>query len=182
MRTTTYGRLLIVKAAIVAAMLGLAWLSRRATRAKWIADTAPRIRRSVALEAVLAVAVLTVTSLLVNAVPAKVLAAAPQSGELTSATLLVDYTVSPGRAGVNEIHLYTLTKAGQPQPVVEMTLKLSLPDKGIAAIPVDLEVAGPGHYQSLSFQLPLKGRWRMDVTARTSDIDEEVFDGTVDIR
>jgi copper transport protein len=182
LRTTTYGRLLFIKAGLVLAMLGLAWLSRRATRAKWLADTTARIRRTVALEMAFAIAVVSVTGLLVNAVPAKVLAAAPQSGELTSATLLVDYTVSPGRAGVNEIHLYTLTKAGQPQPVVEMTLKLSLPDKGIAAIPVDLEVAGPGHYQSLRFQLPIKGRWRMDVTARTSDIDAEVFDGTVDIR
>jgi len=182
LRTTTYGRLLTVKSGLVLAMLGLAWLSRRATRAKWLADTTARIRRTVALEMLFAVAVVSVTGLLVNAVPAKVLAAAPQSGELTSATLLVDYTVSPGRAGVNAIHLYTLTKAGQPQPVVEMTLKFSLPDKGIAAIPVDLELAGPGHYQALRLQLPVKGRWRMDVTARTSEIDREVFDGFVDIR
>ena len=182
LRSTTYGRLVIVKSGLVIVIVGLAWLSRRATRAKWIADTAPRIRRTVALEAVLAVAVLTVTSLLVNAVPAKVLAAAPQSGELTSATMLLDYTLTPGRAGVNEIHLYALSKAGQPEPVVEMTLKLSLPGKGIAPLPVSLEPAGPGHYQSLNFQLPLKGRWSMDVTARTSDVDEEVFSGSVDIR
>lgn len=180
--STTYGRLLMIKSALVVAMLGLAYLSRRATQAKWIADTAPRIRRSVALEAVFAVAVLSVTGLLVNAVPAKVLASAPQSGELVGTNMLVDYTVSPGRAGANELHLYALTKAGQPQPVEEMTLKMSLPDKGIAAIPVPLENAGPGHYQSLSFTLPIKGRWRLDVTARTSEIDQEVFDGTVDIR
>lgn len=182
LRSTTYGRLLLIKSALVILILGLAWLSRRATRSKWIADTAPRIRRTVALEAVVAVAVLTVTSLLVNAVPAKTLAAAPQSGELSGATLLVEYTVSPGRSGFNQIHLYTLTKGGQPQPVVEMTLKLSLPDRGIAPIPVNLELAGPGHYQSLSFVLPIKGRWRLDVTARTSDVDEAVLDGSVDIR
>jgi copper transport protein len=96
--------------------------------------------------------------------------------------LLVDYTVTPGRTGTNEIHLYTLTKAGQPKAVVEMTLKMSLPGKGIAPIPVTLQNAGPGHYQSLNFVLPLKGQWRLDVIARTSDVDEEVFDGTVDIR
>jgi copper transport protein len=123
-----------------------------------------------------------VTGLLVNAVPAKVLAAAPQSGELTSAALLVDYTISPGRSGTNEIHLYTLTKAGQPKVIEEMTLKMSLPGRGIAPIPVTLENAGPGHYQSLNFVLPLKGQWRMDVVARTSAIDEAVFDGTVSIR
>ncbi len=180
--STDYGKLLLVKSGLVALMLAVAWFSRRAAQAKWVADTAPRIRRSVGLEVVIAVAVLSVTGLLVNAVPAKVLAAAPQSGELTGTALLVDYTVSPGRAGANEIHLYTLTKAGQPKVIEEMTLKLSLPDKAIAPIPVTLENAGPGHYQSLSFVLPIKGRWRMDVTARTSEIDEEVFEGTVDIR
>ncbi len=180
--STSFGTLLIVKTSIVVAMLGMAFLSRRATFARWTANTASKVRRTVVIEAALAVAVLSVTGLLVNAVPAKVLAAAPQSGELTSATMLIDYTVSPGRAGVNTIHLYTLTKAGQPQAVVEMTLTMSLPDQGIAPIPVDLQLAGPGHYQALDLQLPLKGRWRMDVTARTSDIDQEVFDGTVDIR
>jgi copper transport protein len=179
---TPYGKLLIVKTAFVAAMLGFAWLSRRATHAKWSPDTASRVRATVAIETAIAVGVLVVTSLLVNAVPAKTLAAAPQSGELTSATLLVDYTVSPGRAGTNEIHLYALTKAGQPKEIPEMTLKLSLPGRGIAAIPVPLEVAGPGHYQSLSFTIPIKGRWRLDVVARTTEVDQETFEGTVDIR
>lgn len=182
LKTTPYGKLLIVKTALVAAMLGFAWLSRRATHAKWSPDTAGRVRMTVGIETGVAVAVLVVTSLLVNAVPAKTLAAAPQSGELTSATLLVDYTVSPGRSGANEIHLYALTKAGQPKEIPAMTLKLSLPGRGIAAIPVPLEVAGPGHYQSLSFAIPIKGRWRMDVVARTTDVDQEVFEGTVEIR
>ncbi len=180
--TTPYGKFLIVKSALVAAMLGFAWLSRRATHARWAPDTAGRVRMTVGIETAIAVGVLVVTSLLVNAVPAKTLAAAPQSGELTSATLLVDYTVSPGRSGANEIHLYALTKAGQPTEIPEMTLKLSLPGRGIAAIPVPLEVAGPGHYQSLSFAIPIKGRWRIDVVARTTDVDQEVFEGTVEIR
>ncbi len=180
--STTYGKLLIVKGAVVAAMLGVAWLSRRATHAKWSPDTASRVRRTVGVETAAAVVVLVVTSLLVNAVPAKTIAAAPQSGELTSRTLLVDYTLSPGRTGANDIHLYSLTPAGQPKQIEEMTLKMSLPGRGIAPIPVKLEIAGPGHYQALAFDLPLKGRWRIDVTARTSAIDQEEFDGTVDIR
>ncbi|MDP1793272.1 MAG: copper resistance protein CopC, partial [Acidimicrobiales bacterium] len=125
--STPYGKLLIVKSAIVAGMLGVAWLSRRATRAKWTPDTTSRVRRTVGIETLAAVGVLVVTSMLVNAVPAKTIAAAPQSGELTSATLLVDYTLSPGRSGPNDIHLYTLTPAGQPIAVEEMTMTMSLP-------------------------------------------------------
>lgn len=180
--STSYGRLLIVKSALVAGMLAVGWLSRRAVHARWSPDTASRVRRTVGIETVAAVAVLIATSLLVNAVPAKTVAAAPQSGELSSPTLLVNYTLSPGRAGSNAIHLYTQTTTGQPKPVEEMTLTFSLPGRGIASIPVKLEIAGPGHYQALALELPIKGRWRMDVTARTSAVDQETFTGTVEIR
>ena len=50
-----------------------------------------------------------------------------------------------------------------------MTLKFSLPGRGVAPIPVKLEIAGPGHYQALDVVLPIKGSWRIDVTARTTD-------------
>lgn len=180
--STTYGKLLLIKTGVVAAMLFAAWNSRRVTNARWTPHTVGSIRLTVAVEVVLAVAVLSLTGLLVNAVPAKTLVAAPQSGSLIGRALLVDFTVSPGRKGVNEIHLYSLTKAGQPVDVAEMTLAFSLPGKGINKIPVELEVAGRGHYQSLSFNLPLTGRWRLDVVARTSDIDRETFEGTVEIK
>ena len=180
--STNYGKLLLIKTGVVALMIFGAWNSRRATNARWTPHTVSSIRRTVAFEVALAVAVLSVTGLLVNAVPAKTLAAVPQSGSLVSDSLLVDFTVSPGRKGENEIHLYSLTTAGQPVDVAEMTLEFSLPDKGIARIPVELEVAGRGHYQSLSFNLPLKGRWRLDVKARTSDVDSEAFEATVEIR
>jgi copper transport protein len=182
LKSTPYGKLLLIKTGTVVLMLVFAWLSRRATRARWTPDTTAKLRRSVGIEAALAVVVLSVTGLLVNAVPAKVLAAAPQSGELSRPTMLIDYTVSPGRAGVNNIHLYALSKAGQPEPVVEMDLKMSLPSKNIAGITIPLQNAGPGHYQSLNFTLPLKGTWQMNVIARTSNIDEETFQGNVSIR
>ncbi len=182
LRSTDYGKFLTVKTALVAGVLAVAYLSRRITRQRWSPDAPRMLRRTVGLEAVIAVGVLAATSLLVNAVPAKVLAAAPQSGELTSTTMLLDYTVEPGRVGANTIHLYALTKAGQPQDVVEMTLRFTLPDRGVGPLPVKLQNAGPGHFQALRFDLPLRGRWRMDISARTSDIDQETFTGTVEIR
>lgn len=180
--STRFGKLLVAKVVLVAAILGVAYLSRRATYAKWDAVTPQKVRRTVSVEAAIAVAVLGLTSLLVNAVPAKTLAAAPQSGELTSASLLVDYTVSPGRSGTNSIHLYSLTTTGQPKEVVEMTLRISLPGRGINPIPVTLQRAGPAHFQALQLDFPFPGRWKLNVTARTSDIDAEVFEGEVEIR
>lgn len=62
--STHYGKLLLAKSAIVLVMLLIAGFSRRVTQAKWIADTAPRIRRFVALEVTLATGVVVVTVLL----------------------------------------------------------------------------------------------------------------------
>ena len=139
LRTTDYGKLVVTKSLLVGAVLCFAYLSRRTLQRRWTPTSPATLRRTVSLEVAVAVGVLAVTSLLVNTVPAKVLAATPQSGELESATMLVDYTVAPARVGPNDIHLYALTTTGQPQPVVEMTLKLSLPERGIAPITVKLE-------------------------------------------
>jgi copper transport protein len=140
------------------------------------------LRRTVTVEAVIAVGVLAVTSVLVNAVPAKTLVTKAPSGELAGKAMLVDYTATPGRVGPNEIHLYALTKTGLPRNVVEMKVTLALPGRGIAPIEVPLQNAGPGHFQSLNFTVPFSGQWTVQITARTSDIDEEVLNGTIEFR
>lgn len=244
---TTYGRLLIAKTAVVAAILAVATVSRSAVHQRWRAPAAPggrtraravpaaessprvvatpsrlgagrrpapeaplqeeattpaagrngdgpgaalldrdaatarRLQWSVGGEALMAAAVIVLTALLVNAAPARSVASQPRSGTIAGQTLLLDYTFSPARTGPNQIHLYTLTKAGQQQDPVEMTLTMSLPSKGIAPIPVPLQKAGPGHYQSLTFVVPIRGTWQLQALARTSDIDEDAFYGSVKI-
>jgi copper transport protein len=163
-------------------VLCIAYASRTVVQKRWSATSVRTLRRSVSLEAVIAVGVLAVTSLLVNAVPAKTLVTKAPSGELTGKAMLVDYTATPGRVGPNEIHLYALTRTGQPRNVVEMRLTLALPGRGIAPIDVPLQNAGPGHFQSLNFEVPFGGHWRMQVTARISEIDEEVLSGQIEFR
>jgi copper transport protein len=63
-----------------------------------------------------------------------------------------------------------------------MTMTLALPGRGIAPIDVPLQNAGPGHFQSLNFTVPFGGQWTMQVTARTSEIDEEILSGSVEFR
>jgi copper transport protein len=182
LKTTTYGKLVVVKALLVAAVLCIAYASRTVVQKRWSPASVRTLRRSVSVEAVTAVGVLAVTSLLVNAVPAKTLVTKAPSGELTGKAMLIDYTATPGRVGPNEIHLYALTKTGQPQPVVEMKLTLALPGRGIAPIDVPLQNAGPGHFQSLNFEVPFGGQWTMQATARTSEIDEEILSGQIEFR
>jgi copper transport protein len=182
LKSTDYGKLVVVKTLLVAAVLGVAVASRNVVHKRWSPSGVTTLRRTVTVEAVVAVGILAVTALLVNAVPAKTLVTKAPSGELTGKAMLVDYTVTPGRAGPNELHLYALTKVGQPQSVVEMKMTLSQPGRGIAPINVPLQNAGPGHFQSFNFTVPFSGQWTVQVTARTSDIDEEVLNGTIEFR
>ena len=145
---TTYGRLLIVKVVLFAVLVGLGGLSRRFVQARYrvparrlsfgpgAATTDPDsevvagLRRTVGAETVLAVVVLAVTSLLVNAQPARSALAQPFSATMRGEMVLVDVTIDPAKAGPADLHLYTLSPTGGVQEVEDLTASLSLPSRG----------------------------------------------------
>jgi copper transport protein len=181
--TTTYGRTLIVKLAVFAALVVVAAVSRAIVRRKAGNDKAARgLRRSVLAEAALAVGVLAATSMLVNAVPARSDVSRPVTKELEVGKLVVDVTVDPARRGPATIHLYTLSQQGQVAEVQEATVELRLPSRGIGPLKVPLQRAGPGHFAVYGFDIPLPGQWKLDVSVRTSDIDQFRAATTVRIR
>ncbi|HZI38230.1 MAG TPA: copper resistance protein CopC, partial [Acidimicrobiia bacterium] len=65
------------------------------------------LRRTVGAETVIAIVVLAVTALLVNAQPARSALAQPFSTSMRSDLVLVDVTVDPAKAGPADFHLYT---------------------------------------------------------------------------
>ena len=87
------------------------------------------LRRSVAGEVALGLAVLVVTAVLVNAQPARERADTRavlrlgQRGHGQSA-MTINVTVDPARVGVNEIHVYTLTPKGADLAVRDISAKL----------------------------------------------------------
>lgn len=113
--------------ALFAAMVGLAaasrsWVRRRYRSPRLAVSSGPgaaaaqdpaaslgRLRHSVGAEVAVAVVVLAVTSLLVNAVPAKAALAKPYAAELAAKDLLIEVTVDPAKAGRLDLHVYTLT-------------------------------------------------------------------------
>lgn len=167
---TTYGRLLVVKVAVFAGMVGVAALSRRWVRRRLAAS--PQLRRSVAAETLLGVTVLAVTALLVNTVPAKSALAQPYSTEIDVGTLLVDVTVDPAKAGSTDVHVYVLGRTGAVTDVAELTAELRLPARGIGPLDVSLERAGPGHFAAYGFELPVRGTWRLDIVVRLTEFDQ----------
>lgn len=174
---TTYGRLLTVKVLLVAVMIGLAYVSRgwvqRRLGSRPSDPPVSRLRRSVAGEAAVAVAVLAVTSLLVNAIPGEQALALPYSTSLElSEELLVDLVVDPAKAGETEIHLYTLTPEGAPAAIEEVTAQLSLPSEDVGPLEVPLQRAGPNHFVTYGFDIPIAGTWDLEVSARLTEFDQ----------
>lgn len=192
---TTYGRLLLAKVALFAAMVSLAALSRARVRRRAFApglNAGPgaaaaspplvRLRRAVGGEAVVAVGVLALTALLVNTLPARIALAQPFTAELHTREVLIDVTVDPAKAGPADLHTYTLTHTGAVTDVEELAVELSLPGRDIGPLDVPLQRAGPGHFAAYGFDIPIPGVWQLDVTARTSDIHQETATTTVRIR
>jgi copper transport protein len=141
-----------------------------------------RLRRTVGAETVIAVVVLAVTALLVNAQPARSALAKPFSAEMRSDMVLVDVTVDPAKTGPADFHLYTLSPQGGQQEVQELTATLTLPSQDVGPLALPVTRAGPGHFSAYNFTLPLKGDWKLEVKALLSDIDEATVSTTIPVK
>jgi copper transport protein len=197
---TTYGRLLIIKVALFALLVALGGLSRRFVQARYQvrapqlsfgpgtatvdpdSETVAQLRRTVGAETVIAVVVLAVTSLLVNAQPARSAVAKPFSAEMRSDQVLVDVTVDPAKAGPAAIHLYTLSPQGGQQEVQDLSATLTLPSQDVGPLSIPVQRAGPGHFSAYNFTIPLRGEWKLEVKALLSDIDEATVSATIPVK
>ena len=181
---STYGRLILVKSALVAAAIGVAALSRRMVLAK----TGPhRLRRAVLVELGITAIVLGVTSALVQIPPPRTAEAAEVgptsttvSQTLTSGTTTLQVDIFPAAVGNNSLHLYAYTPDNKPLPVVEWTASAALPAKNIEPIEVPLLRITDFHAIG-DVALPQAGDWALRFTVRTSDIDRATLTMTASI-
>lgn len=144
------------------------------------------LHRSVWGEVMVALAVLVVTALLVNAPPAKTALAQPGTVGAIGLTLKtdkvwVDVTMTPGRRGANVLHVSTLTPEGRPKQVKELTVKLSFPKRKIASIDVPLRLLSDDHYIASGFNVPIAGTWRVTAKVVVSEFVELTLRGEFDV-
>lgn len=140
------------------------------------------LKRAVWAEAVIGLAILVVTALLVNAVPARTAALQNTAGAavltLKSSKVWADVTIVPARRGANEVHLDTLRPgAGLPFEPLETKATVDFPDKKLPPQELQLLRLGPGHWIASGVELPFAGQWRITIRARTSQIDESTLVG-----
>ena len=176
--STTYGRLVIAKVGLVAAVIAVASFSRRlVTPVAAGSPAAPgTLRRVLFAETAVAAVVLAVTSVLVQTTPARTVAAqstAPtvQSAVLPNALFTLTVDVQPATAGLNDVHLYATTPDGQPADVKEWRVRASLPAQGIEPIDAAILPLTPSHSTG-QITLPTAGTWTFVFTLRLSETDQ----------
>ncbi|MEY9949950.1 copper resistance protein CopC [Kitasatospora sp. GAS1066B] len=155
------------------------------------------LRRSVLIEAMVAIGVLVVTTLLTNSPPGRVAAQVAAAGASTAAPapsagartveLKLPYntggteqgakgtatlTVTPATTGADQLTLLVADTAGKPVDVPETQLSFTLPDRDLGPLPVTLTKAGTGRWTGTA-QIPLAGEWVAAVVVRSSDIDQD---------
>lgn len=191
--STTFGRLLLVKIVLVAAMLVAARFSRRLVRrplaapavalslgpgavARTMSDPVPRLRRWVAAEVAIAVVVIAVTTALVNAVPARSASevagpALPFSADLVKQGVKISVTLEPARTGLDDLHVYVISAEGRALDALEVSASLRLPAGDTGPINVPLVENAPGHWSAFGFPIPIAGTWQLEVAALVTEID-----------
>ncbi|MFZ4204538.1 copper resistance protein CopC [Streptomyces griseoincarnatus] len=182
-----------------AAQLARQRAAAEAARQKRLRDADPNrfgLRRSVLAEAGVAVVLLAVTTVLTQTEPgrteqdARAATAASSTASATgqgsgavSLTMpfdtggksgkgVVSIDLDPAQAGDNALHVYVEGPDGTPVDVPEVKIALTLAAQNIGPLPVAPDHVTTGHWSASRVQIPMAGDWKVEVTVRTSDIDQ----------
>ncbi|MER7463379.1 copper resistance protein CopC [Streptomyces sp. NPDC097981] len=154
------------------------------------------LRRTVAVEAALGVVVLAITTLLTGTQPGRAVgdsapAATAQEPQVKVVTVpfdmgtanhqgTVQITLAPGRVGENTVEAVVYTADGGLATVPELRLTLTQDALGIG--PLDARLKNQkGYWAAYDLRLPMPGEWTMNITVRTTDIDQVTVRETVRI-
>lgn len=176
---TTYGRELLVKLALVVAVLGAAATSRHWVRSR--RRDAAVLRRRVSLEAVGLALVLGLTSALVATEPARSAYHPSVSANLALGPDLVQVSAVPAGDRRMTVHLYVFDARQRPTEPQALSASVSLASADIGPLALRLQRVGRGH-RVAAVAVPVAGQWRLDVDLRTSPIDEYTKVVTLPIR
>ncbi|MFE3992002.1 copper resistance protein CopC [Streptomyces goshikiensis] len=154
------------------------------------------LRRMVTVEAVLGVVVLVITTVLTGTQPSRAAgqrvatasAAEPQAQVVTVPFDMgtanhqgtVQITLTPGRVGENTVEAVVYTPDGGLATVPELRLTLTQDALGIG--PLDAKLKNQkGYWAAYDLRLPMPGVWTLNITVRTTDIDQVTVRDTVRI-
>jgi copper transport protein len=182
--TTRYGIILLIKLALVAALLGLAALNRsRLTPALAGGEAAAKpLMRSILLECALAAGILAVVAdWRFTPPPRSIIADAPLAVHIHSDKAMFQVLVSPGRVGFDDFVLQLMNGDGTLLHAKEATLTLSLPQRGIEAIERQGTLEPDGFWHVSKVPLAVPGRWHMRIDALVTDFQKITLEDDLDV-
>ncbi|TKW78630.1 MAG: copper-binding protein, partial [Bradyrhizobium icense] len=184
---TEYGVLLLVKLGLVALLLTLAalnryWLTPKLTAAD--AETRP-LFLSVTSEFVLALLILGIVAGWRFTPPPRALAAAtgaPLSMHIHTDAAMVQVLIAPGKVGADDFVLQLLDGNFAPLVAKEVSLTLSLPERGVEALERKATPGAEGSWTVRSIALPVPGRWHIRIDALITDFQNVTLEDDFDLR
>lgn len=197
---TTYGRWLLTKLVVVAAVIGVAAITRRRTRHANAALPPPpspdagdaraaerverqrRLRHAVAVETVGVIAVVAVTAGLTGASPPAATAApASVSASVVRGQRVAVVEITPPVTGATTMHVTITSLTGAFDVADEIAVTAELPDRQLGPIDIPTFPAGPNHVTTDNANFPVPGRWTITIAARYGDFDQTLFTAQITI-
>lgn len=182
--STGYGQTLLLKVALVTAMLGLAATNRFVLVPRHLRNPngIRQLRVSVRAELALGLLVLAATAWLSQSVPPGMEPSSPEpeseaAGDGYSLDVPVrgntmTLSVRPGRPGiVNTITVTFTDSAGATIPLKEAEMELSMPELGIEPLRRPMTQTSPGTFVYRGRDLALEGGWTVRIRALVNDFE-----------
>jgi len=139
------------------------------------------LRRSVAVEAVIAALILAVTTALVATASARTAYRPSIAETLQLGPDTAQVSAVPAGDRKMDLHVFFFGPKGAPTDPEEVTATLRLPDQDLGPLPVTLQGLGGGHEVG-TVAVPVTGDWTLTVSARTTAFNVFSKDVTLPVR
>lgn len=187
---TDYGRVLLMKFALVFALFLFAALNRFYLTVPALAGSASATRRltqSVGVEIVLATAVIAVLGLWRFTPPPRAIAANPALFEVQKVSAAKEgvsaiLSIRPPIVGPVRVDVGDLLLDGKPFKPIGVSIDLDKPSYGIGPFTREASRASDGTYGADGFVLPLDGFWIVRVTVLVTDFRSVTLTDVFDVR
>ncbi len=186
--TTAYGKVFLIKLALLVVVFALAAMNRfRLTQPAEQGDgpSTRLLRRSILLETMLILAIFGVAALWRFTPPPRALAeaaAAPAAIHIHTAKAMADLTITPGHTGAVTASMILMNGDFGPLPAKEVTLTLANAVAGVEPIKRSATRPGDGTWQIIDLPIPVPGRWSVRIDILVSDFELAKLEGEIDIR
>jgi copper transport protein len=182
---TSYGIILLVKLALVMVLLGCAALNRFLTTELAVDNDTMPLLGSILMECVLVLGILAAVAGWRFTPPPRALAAsneAPLAIHIHTDAAMFQVLIAPGKVGNDSFVLQLMNGDASPFEAREVTLALSLPERGIEGLERKATLGPDGYWHVRDVALPLPGRWHMRIEALVSDFQKVTLEDDFELR